>query len=246
MKKIDFIVIGAQKSGTTSLHEYLSQHPEIGVGEKKELHYFDRDKYFKDGINYSDYHEFFDFKEEKKVYGETTPSYIFKEEFIDRIKEYNPNIKLIVLFRNPIKRAFSHWNMRRKRGNESRIFHECVLDELEMVKDKNYKATLDHYLDRGRYYRQVKYLLDNFPSKNVKIFSSNELKSSPEDTLNNIFDFLKLDKDKYKFSPVDKHKLKYNSELEAKTIELLGEFYKEDIKKLTQLLGWDENLWENE
>jgi hypothetical protein len=136
--------------------------------------------------------------------------------------------------------------MRRKRGNESRLFHECVLDELEMVKDKNYEATLDHYLDRGRYYRQVKYLLDNFPPKNIKIFSSNELKSSPEDTLNNIFDFLGLDKDKYKFSPVDKHKLKYNSELEVKTIELLEEFYKEDIKKLTQLLGWDGNIWKNE
>ena len=97
MRKLDFIVIGAQKSGTTSLHEYLSRHPEIGVGTKKELHYFDKDKYFKKGINYSDYHEFFDFKEGKKVYGETTPSYIYKEKFIDRIKEYNPDIKLIVL-----------------------------------------------------------------------------------------------------------------------------------------------------
>jgi hypothetical protein len=241
MRKLDFIVIGAQKSGTTSLHEYLSRHPEIGVGTKKELHYFDKDIYFKKGINYKEYHRFFDFNGGEVVYGETTPSYIYKEKFIDRIKEYNPDIKLIVLLRNPIKRAFSHWNMRRKRGNESRPFHTCVLSELELIKDKKYKADLNHYLDRGRYYRQVKYLLDNFPSENIKIFNSNELKLSPSDTLNSIFDFLKLDKDKYKFSPVEKHMLKYNSELQQETVELLEDFYKEDTERLLTLLEWDKH-----
>ena len=101
-KKIDFIIIGTQKGGTSALDHYLRQHPEIGMGKKKEIHFFDDEKIFsKTDINYNKYHDYFDFSIEKKVYGEATPIYIYWDQSCKRIWKYNKDIKLIAILRNP-------------------------------------------------------------------------------------------------------------------------------------------------
>ena len=76
--KVDFLICGAQKCGTTSLHHYLKLHPQIGIPEKKELHFFDNEELFSKKIDYHFYYQNFKFSDINKVYGEATPIYILE------------------------------------------------------------------------------------------------------------------------------------------------------------------------
>ena len=128
--KIGFIICGTQKGGTTALDRYLRLHPEICMANKKEVHFFDSDKYFqKQNPDFSKYHFHFNPKDHHKIIGEATPIYMYWENAIKRIHNYNPNMKLIAVLRNPTARAFSHWNMERDKGRENRTFLTAILDE---------------------------------------------------------------------------------------------------------------------
>ena len=110
--RIDFIIAGTQKGGTTALDEYFRSHQNICMADKKEVHFFDEDRYFeKKSPNYSKYHKYFSPNDYSQVIGEATPIYMYLSKAIERIHVYNPQIKLIIILRNPIDRAFSHWNM---------------------------------------------------------------------------------------------------------------------------------------
>src|ERR1041385_3593120 len=98
--KIDFIIAGAQKGGTTVLAAHLRAHPEIGMPDIKELHFFDEEKYFYDSEPpYSIYHSHFFHARGKKNWGEATPIYMYWREAPKRIQQYNPQIKLIFILR---------------------------------------------------------------------------------------------------------------------------------------------------
>ena len=126
--RIDFIIAGTQKGGTTALYEYFRLHQNICMADKKELHFFDEDRYFeKKNPNYSKYHRYFSPNEHSQIIGEATPIYMYWNKSIERIHVYNPKIKLIIILRNPIDRAFSHWNMERDKGRESRTFLKAIL-----------------------------------------------------------------------------------------------------------------------
>ena len=157
--RIDFIIIGVQKAGTTALDTYLRKHMEIEMGEIKEVHFFDNDKYFiNEKIDYKEYHKYFNFSCDKKVFGETTPIYIWWKDSIKRIFNYNKNIKLIIILRNPINRAFSHWNMEVSRKNEFRDFYSCISEN--KLDEKQNKIT--SYIERGFYSEQIENLLKCF------------------------------------------------------------------------------------
>ena len=115
-RKVDFIIAGVQKSGTTALFSYLCEHNEICMSDKKEIHFFDRRRYFILFPNYLFYHSNFSNFKSQKLIGEATPIYIYWKKAIERLVRYNPNIKLIIVLRNPITRAYSHWNMMRNRN----------------------------------------------------------------------------------------------------------------------------------
>src|SRR4051812_21310479 len=103
----DFIIIGTQKSGTTSLHYYLDQHPDMRGSKPKELHYFDRRVH--SGESLVEYESAFrSFC--KKIHFESTPYYIYQPGALELIKESYPEIRLITVLRDPVKRAFSAWN----------------------------------------------------------------------------------------------------------------------------------------
>lgn len=113
MVKPTFLCIGVQKAGTTSLINYLEQHPDIFM-KKDELHFFDTTEPTESEIiKYEN-----EFKTNKLIVGEKTPSYNFLQYAIDRIYNYNPNIKLILILREPISRAFSQYNMELKYNNK--------------------------------------------------------------------------------------------------------------------------------
>ncbi len=113
VQKLDFILAGAQKSGTTALHYLLEKHRRISLGDRQEMHFFDDEEMFARPVDYALLHRHFPPVTASTIAGECTPSYLYWKPAAERISKYNPDIKVLVLLRNPVDRAFAHWNMQR-------------------------------------------------------------------------------------------------------------------------------------
>ena len=134
--KVGFLIAGVQKGGTTSLHSYLRQHPQILMARPKEAHFFDDDEKFVAGVpNYSAYHRHFTFRLSASICGEATPIYLYWSDAMRRIWEYNPEMKIIALLRNPIERAWSHWRMETVRKADDAPFSIAIRRESERVRE---------------------------------------------------------------------------------------------------------------
>ena len=160
---IDYLFIGAQKTGSTSFISYMNQHPDIYC--KKEIHYFDI-KYNEKDFNWYEKH----FKTKKNIVGEKSSSYLLDKRAINRIYNYNPNIKLIIFLREPIQRAYSHFNMNfnKIRGNINKIFNKDINKQKDIPLDKyikNISQKSTAFVHRGFYYEQIKYIYSLFPRK---------------------------------------------------------------------------------
>src|ERR1044072_8128899 len=127
--RLDFVLAGAQKSGTTALHYLLSRHPQVAMGDQQEIHFFDNDALFISEVDYGQLHKHYPPVAAPTIAGDCTPSYIYHEPAAERIWRYNPEIKLLVLLRNPVERAFAHWNMQRFKGREPLDFFNAVREE---------------------------------------------------------------------------------------------------------------------
>ena len=124
-----FLILGAQKCGTTSLHSLLAQHPEICMSEPKETNFFNI--HFDRGLEY--YREtFFNSWKGHKAVGEASPSYFFLPYVPERIAAALPGVKMMVILRDPVKRAFSHWWMKTTFGDESLGFREAIKYSLSL------------------------------------------------------------------------------------------------------------------
>jgi hypothetical protein len=169
----DFIIIGAQRCGTTSLYNYLTQHPLILSALRKEVHYFDNN--FHKGVSW--YQAFFPLISLRNGYakilsidnshltGEATPYYLFHPLTPKRIAGLLPQVKLIVILRNPVDRAYSHFLHATRMGFETLSFKEAIAREAERVAaeearlldDQSYYS-FEHqrfsYIHRGIYHRQ--------------------------------------------------------------------------------------------
>src|SRR5882762_8545358 len=106
IERLDFVVAGAQKSGTTALHYFLSRHPDIAMGDQQEIHFFDNDSLFVSGADYEQLHKQYPPLARSTIAGDCTPSYIHDETAAERIYKYSPQIKLHMLLRKPVERAF--------------------------------------------------------------------------------------------------------------------------------------------
>lgn len=184
-KSPNFLVIGAEKSGTTWLYNKLRQHPEIYLPLTKECHFFNkfnsnldvRDNYNKLGWEW--YGRFFnEIPEKVKAVGEITPMYICDPVAPQRIAGDLPEVKLIYLLRNPIRRAYSHYWMAYRKGDIDKSFEEIVAE-----KDPR-------FIERGRYTRQLKNFYRLFPKENLKGYVFESFFQNPEEGLKDIFKFL--------------------------------------------------------
>jgi len=150
----DFLIIGAQKCGTTSLYRYLIQHPQIEPAIKKEIHYFD--------LNYNKpiqwyLNQFPALKTQSdRITGEATPYYIFHPHAPYRIKEHMPDAKIIVLLRNPVDRAYSHYHYAVERYGETLSFEEALDIENERLAGEMEKFQKNPYY-KSRNYRCFSY-----------------------------------------------------------------------------------------
>ena len=174
-EKVNTFIIGAQKCGTTTLHNTLVQHPEIyGPGPYKETHFWNGGPGSKSKADYENLYPFFVGPGIRLL--DSTPGYIMSEGTIRKIFDYNPNAKFILLLRDPVKRALSSWIMfhyRYPKGSswrginvhDHRTFQEAIEDELQSNKDQLTK----NYLSRGYYAEQIQRELSFIPEENYKI-----------------------------------------------------------------------------
>ncbi len=242
-RKVNFLICGTQKGGTTVLDTYLRTHPEICMAKHKEVHYFDREKHFLfQKPDYHQYHTFFNPNQNQKVLGETTPVYMYWYTAPRRIWEYNSNMKLILILRNPIERAYSHWNMQRDRGYDTLSFHEAIqAEEIRRQKSLPWQNRRFSYLDRGYYSEQIRRLRSFFPKDQIMIIRNKQLRAEPEKILNQIYQFISvsgLDN----IEPID-HQTRNYSPMSAEDHDYLKHLYKLEIKSLERITGWDCQDW---
>ena len=201
----NFFIIGAPSCGTTSLHYYLQQHPQIFMSKLKEPHFFSfSDKQFKEiNIGNTSYKElivnsleeyeslFAEVSDELAV-GEASASYIYSVETPKRIKECLPQAKLIVILRNPVDRAYSNYIRCIRNGHESiKNFRDAL--EQEPIRIQNNWAPKWFYKTKGFYYEQLKRYFDYFPKEQIMVCLHDQLTNQPELLIKNIFDFLEVD-----------------------------------------------------
>ena len=139
----------------------------------------DKDKFFKtENPNYNYYHSFFEPHKNHKIIGEATPIYMYWKNTIKRIYNYNSDMKLILVLRNPINRAFSHWNMEVHRKRENRTFWKAINEELENHAKSNKQHRTFSYLDRGFYSIQIAEILGYYNRKQVLIIRNKSLREN--------------------------------------------------------------------
>lgn len=242
-KKVDFIVAGAQKAGTTALDYYLRQHPDLSLPKVKEVHYFDDEREFSNKPDYSNYHAFFSDWGTIKLHGEVTPIYMYWNESMRRICDYNSKIKIIILLRNPVDRAYSHWNMESKKNKDPLPFQEALCAEKARCKEV---FPLQHrvfsYVSRGYYSTQLENIWRYFDKKNVLIIKHEELKRTPSFALNKISHFLGISA-----FPSLQHKVinsgKYSSDMPTSARQFLVEKFQSEIITIEKMLGWNCEHW---
>ena len=191
-KRVDFLVAGAQKAGTTALFDYLSELPAFELPSVKEAHFFDDEEHVDwNAPDYGPYHGLF--SDPVRLWGEATPIYLYWPNALERIRAYNPAMKLILLFRDPVERAWSHWKMEYARGKETEPFGWCIRNgRARMAKTEPYPGfhRVYSYVERGFYGRQLAHALELFPREQILILQSEDLRRDPTSTIAAISRFL--------------------------------------------------------
>lgn len=260
-KPHDFLVVGAQKAGTTSLHKYLQLHPRIILpATRKELHFFDHDNIWTNGKPaYDRYNQLLEtdprilqgmherMQAGGHVKGEITPIYMYWKPCIERIKAYNPHIRLIAILRNPITRAISQHSMEYGRGNEKLDLWSALNCEAErLAAEPNGQHRVYSYMARGFYTRQIMHMREHFPESQLLLLTSEELEFDRVATLNKICRFLAIDEfysgDLEEKLP--KHHVGKRSENPGKQeIHFLKNVFEQEIMALSRLLDRDLSDW---
>jgi len=250
----DFIIIGTARSGSTSLYYNICQHPCVLSAAYDELGYFDSN--FHLGLNW--YRSLFPtlfskwiVKQKKQfaITGEDTPFYIWNPLVAKRILKILPKIKLIVVLRNPVDRAYSNYHLGIRAGSENLSFEDAIQIELKKLNEINdefehnvEKYTIPRsYIAKGFYANQLKIWLELFNSEQLIIISTEDLESNPQVTLDKIYDFLKIPKN-HKLIPEKQKKASY-PKMKNETREFLINLYKKNNAELFSMIGqkfdWD-------
>ncbi len=199
MKKLDFMIVGAQKCGTTALAQFLSQHPDIGMAEPKEAHAFDHEDYanaWTDELLDEYYGAYFTHLVNETQLGEATPIYGYLADAPQRIGRWQPKMKIIFILRDPVERAWSHYQMAVSSGFENLPYWLALLVEPlrlwlcasplaphSAVRENSYRS-------RGLYGKQLRRYLSVFPREQVLVVRSEDLAQSHDQTLSDVFSFL--------------------------------------------------------
>ncbi|MFW5804979.1 MAG: sulfotransferase family protein [Bacteroidales bacterium] len=215
--KTNLFIIGAAKSGTTSLYRYLDQHDEIYFSPVKETNFFskeidinklsthykrsnflDTDSYFAQDTlkelplsiiqKQSQYKRLFKEAGDAKYHAEASVSYMYSPVAAKEIQKYNPNAKFIAILRNPAERAFSHYLMALRFGYTSLPFRQAF--DKDMDAPRKGWGINELFYELGLYYSQLKKFHDLFPAENIRVYLFEDLQDNPQKVCHSIFDFL--------------------------------------------------------
>ena len=258
-----FLVIGAQKCGTTSLHYYLEQHPKLVGSTFKELHFFNKDMRLGKGVD--EYSKCFrGYRKEGVQFFESTPAYLYHPHVANAIKSHLPDARLIVVLRDPVKRACSAWNHyrqlfeldkdKKKFENKPRLngnllyesyfkgrdvfpsFQECINIELELIKQGNgFEPAL---LRRGLYLDQLEVYWKYFDRDKILIIGFEDFISDIKGTLSRVEDFLGVKKhhwENLQFEP--RNKRVYGEKIKKSDLVFLEDFYSQANERLFKEIG---------
>lgn len=241
----DFLVIGAQKAGTTYLYGLLRSHPRVKAAAKKEVHFFDTPKWRK-GMGF--YGEQFPDTSGGFVTGEATPYYLFEPRVPGRVASTLPSVKLVVLLRNPVERAYSDWRHKVRQGTEDLAFEAALAAEgartagerERMLADEHYYSRALRrysYLSRGVYVDQLARWRERFAGDRLLVAKSEDLYANPERVCEEVLDFLSLNR-----RALTARGYGYGGEAEPmkpETHRRLEEYYRPHNLKLYEYLGRD-------
>jgi hypothetical protein len=243
--KVNFVIAGVQKGGTTALFEYLAEMGDVALPAVKEVHFFDDETQAWDRPDYGAYHALFADAAPGAPCGEATPIYSYWPNALERIAAYNPAMKLILLLRDPVARAWSHWKMEYARGAEREPFAWCIREgRMRLFEgDPPTRPWGAHrefsYVERGFYGEQLERALSLFPREQVLVLMSEALQGEPAETLAEVRRFLGL-AERPTPAPRTVHvaaEIDYRSELTAEDTAFLRGLYARDQARLAGLLG---------
>ena len=262
MPSPNFLCIGAQKSGTTLLYSLVRQINDIYLPSVKELHYFDDDIAYAQGLQwYQD--TYFSESSHYIRRGEITPSYMYIQKSAERIyNDLGKDVKFIVILRNPIERAYSHYVMKYQTKEEIHSFNDALILESSRSKDKRFA-----YVKRGLYAEQIEHYFKFFDRKNFLFLEFDYFTENQDASMKEICDFLGVEKkvafknktvhnskltlkERFEFSLLNSN---FNASLllpkngypdmSASHKKVLQECFVKDIEKLKDITGKDFSSW---
>lgn len=260
-RKPSVFILGAQKSGTTSIFNYLIQHPQVFGGVSKEIGFFSDEMKYSKGVRW--YHSHFVGKNDGLTI-DATPEYLYSSSCPERIARYDFNSKFIIILRDPVKRAYSAWNMYRQFGSDNNIYNKKFLSKLyksnlslfnrfyagsfpcfASVVDKGLNDIVrtgeDDFgiLSRGMYLKQISRYLDFFDKRQFYFLEFSELKDNTFCALSDLTNFLNLEYYDWKLKLVRKigNKRSYMQPIDTEIKELLSSFYQPYNTKLFRFLN---------
>jgi Sulfotransferase domain len=251
--KPSFMIIGAQRCGTTSLYHYLSQHPAVQPAIAKEVHFFDNS--YTRGLRW--YLAHFPAASQRQralregrdlVTGEASPYYVFHPAVAERVKKALPDVKLILMLRDPVKRAYSHYQHEVALGEERLSFEEALDAERgrlsgereRLLEDPSYRSfNYQHhsYVARGAYVEQLRTWLRLFATEQLLVLTSEAFYKRSDGEFKRVLEFLGLPpfdlpayepRNTYEYDPMT-----------VETRERLAEVFRTSNQELYELLGTD-------
>lgn len=237
----DYLIIGTQKGGTTSLYSYIIQHPNVARANEKEVRYFS--DFTSKGLNW--YRAQFPSLHSGKsgiITGEATPDYIENLQIPEMVYKVMPNVKIIALLRNPIDRAYSQYQMAIR--NRINMQFKDLPSFDDMVEREIHGKSGFQFLRRGVYVDKLKPWFHIFPGNQILIIKSEDFFDNPSNITNRVLDFLNLEAltSSIDYTPANEHKVNY-PKMDPNTRKKLINFFLEHNKRLYQFLdrdfGWD-------
>jgi hypothetical protein len=239
------VIVGAQKAGTTQLHAYLVKHPRLFGAWKKEVDYFSKHS----GHSIKWYRSHFPLRRQIAAVGglavDASPSYLPTPRALYKMREVLPDARIIAVLRDPVARAFSHYQHYKTRGIESRSFEQAVADELRQnvtsakigtVLNASSPAMLG-YIGRGYYALQLEFLFQLYPRQQVLVLDSAELFGDTNLACQRVFDLLGLEHFDIELTKIYNRGY-YKERIDPLVAERLRQHYKTHDERLSELVGW--------
>lgn len=250
----DFLIVGAQKAGTSSLYSWLAKHPDVFPARTKELHFFDTAS---EPVEISRYWVNFPTRvrlamarwrrRRRVVTGEATPIYLFDPRVPKMIKRYLPNVKIIILLRDPVERAISHYWMEFNRGNEPLSLEEALQaeqdrlrPELQRLEDGHPPGTafrVGSYVSRGQYADQLERWLSEFARDQVLIVDFDDLAGNPEKAYDRVLRFIGVDPSIARAPGFQAIRVGSKKPTDPSTLEWLRSQFTESNTQVMRLIG---------